>query len=304
MVAPLEIRLAVPLPPIHLMHLGVALLDQRWSVALAEPHWRLYHNRSRGGAMRFAGPGMAMTARDGAVVLIPPWCRVTATCSGPVDHVFLHLDRVPLPEPWVREHLTAPRELPPDSARDAVLDAFRAAPLGPLPMGLHLQLLALVPTCLAALVASLPPVAQEDLDRAAAGLDPLTPALARLEADLAAPLDLATLATACGLSPTRFAHRFRERLGTTPGRWLQARRIAEAAGLLATGDLPIEAVATTVGFANRFHFSRIFARQVGEGPAAYRSRRQHARVHRLGPVSTIAAATPPAGGMQKPQHPP
>ena len=285
MVAPLEIRLATPPPPIHVADVGVALLDRRWSVALAEPFWRLYHNRSQGGAMRFAGPGVAMQAGDGAVVLIPPWCRVTATCTGTVDHAFLHLDRTPLPEAWVRLHLNRPVELPRDPARDRVLDDLRAAPLGPLPMLVHLGLLALVPTCLAAAVAGLPKTAQDDLRRLQADVDPLAPALGHLEADLAAPLDLVGLAAACGLSPTRFAHRFRERLGTSPGRWLQARRVAAAAQRLVDGAEPIEAVAAAVGFANRFHFSRVFTRHVGEGPAAYRTRRQVSRLHRMGTFS-------------------
>ena len=42
-----------------------------------------------------------------------------------------------------------------------------------------------------------------------------------------------------------------------------------AQALLFTAD-SIETIAATSGFANRFYFSRVFTRQMGISPAAYR----------------------------------
>jgi len=44
---------------------------------------------------------------------------------------------------------------------------------------------------------------------------------------------------------------------------------AAAQRLLLTND-PIEGIAEACGFANRFYFSRVFARRMGAAPAAYR----------------------------------
>ena len=65
-------------------------------------------------------------------------------------------------------------------------------------------------------------------------------------------------------------------MGLPPIRYFTERRIAAAAWRLATSDEEIADIATATGFANRFHFSRIFSRQLGCGPAAYRRSRQQA----------------------------
>lgn len=295
MVAPLILRIATALPTLRLVDLGQARLDHRWHPPLTGPWWRLYHHRKHdGGTLILQGPGFRLEPADRAVVLIPPWTGTSGLVTGEVDQVFLHWDQGPLPDPWVRRHLDRPLVLPPDPAHDQRADALRAAVLGPLGATLHLELQAWGPLCLAQAIDHLPPAVRADLDQTLAGLDPLAPALARLAADPVAPLDLEGLAHACGLSRTRFAHRFRERLGTTPGRWQVQQRLARAVQSLVSTDTPIEAIAEAVGFANRFHFSRLFRQHLGESPAAYRSRHQHARLHAMATNET-PDRRPPVG---------
>jgi AraC family transcriptional regulator of arabinose operon len=53
-------------------------------------------------------------------------------------------------------------------------------------------------------------------------------------------------------------------------RHLQAVRLDAARRLLATTDLPVQAVARQVGYADPLYFSRVFRREVGKSPTGFR----------------------------------
>jgi AraC family transcriptional activator FtrA len=83
-------------------------------------------------------------------------------------------------------------------------------------------------------------------------------------------LSVQDLAAQLNVSPRTLARRFAEQLGTSPGAWLLARRIAEARTLLEQTDLPVEAIAARVGLASAVNLRRHFHAQVGTTPGAYR----------------------------------
>jgi AraC family transcriptional activator FtrA len=87
---------------------------------------------------------------------------------------------------------------------------------------------------------------------------------------LGTPLSVDDLAAHLNVSSRTLARRFAERLGTSPGAWLLARRIAEARTLLERTDLPVEAVATRVGLTSAVNLRRRFRARVGTTPGAYR----------------------------------
>jgi transcriptional regulator GlxA family with amidase domain len=99
-------------------------------------------------------------------------------------------------------------------------------------------------------------------------------ALRTIEKRLADPLTIAALAAPSGLSEDHFARRFARVTGRPAMRWLQERRIAAAADQLIHSRTALDDIARATGFANRFHFTRIFTRLIGTPPAAYRQ--QHA----------------------------
>jgi transcriptional regulator GlxA family with amidase domain len=87
---------------------------------------------------------------------------------------------------------------------------------------------------------------------------------------LAEPLDVAALARHAGVSPRTFARRFREETGTTPHRWLLARRVLEARRLLEESTEPVESVAWRAGFGSAASLREHFRRAMATTPTAYR----------------------------------
>jgi AraC-like DNA-binding protein len=86
------------------------------------------------------------------------------------------------------------------------------------------------------------------------------------------PLTLDDLAKRAHLSPVYFSALFRKQTGQAPMAFLRARRIEVARARLASSDETIENIARRVGFADPFHFSRVFRQIVGLSPRAYREK--------------------------------
>jgi len=85
------------------------------------------------------------------------------------------------------------------------------------------------------------------------------------------PLTVADLAREAGWAPRTFARRFQAETGTTPLRWLTARRLAEARRLLETTDIPVEAVAQRAGLGTAANLRALFTKDMATSPSAYRS---------------------------------
>lgn len=82
-------------------------------------------------------------------------------------------------------------------------------------------------------------------------------------------LSIDDLAEAAGLSPIHFARQFKRTTGKAPHQYLIEKRVARARHLLA-GDLSIAEIAFRCGFSHQEHLTRLFGRQQGTTPAAYR----------------------------------
>ncbi len=83
-------------------------------------------------------------------------------------------------------------------------------------------------------------------------------------------LTIERLAHASGLSPSHFAHLFRDQTGVTPIQHLETIRMGKAQSLLLKTDLLIKEIATRVGFEDPFHFCTRFRRHLGCSPTAWR----------------------------------
>ncbi|MFM2092044.1 MAG: hypothetical protein RLZZ127_2533 [Planctomycetota bacterium] len=246
-------------PQVRLLGGAATVIDRRWSYVLRSAHWRLYQDADPGAWIDH--PGGRTDLAPGRIVLVPPWGDFRSGCRGEVRHFFLHLDIPALEGAWHGGLLDRPQVLAPDPAL-AVLAA--RAP------GDHWWSTALAAAALARWAADLPAVPGRALAEHLAGADPLAPALRLVDERLDQPLPVALLARACAVSEDTLGRMFRVRLGRSPAAWIRQRRCARAADLLVAGDEPVDTVAVRCGFANRHHFSRVFAQVMGTPPAAHR----------------------------------
>jgi AraC-like DNA-binding protein len=265
-------------PGLRLLHAEQRIIDHRWSWRLCDPFFRLYRNRDDGAAMSCGTRRWAIPA--GVPMLIPPWCDVRASCGRTVRHLFVHVEHTGLSPAWVRRHLPEPLVLIREHAGQPLLARLLAELARDIPPGTMAHRPAQRLRCQAAaalaVAMALEQIASpaETISDAASVSDAVVLAAQRtIDAHLAEPLTIAALARAAGLSDDHFARRFQRASGRTVMRWIQERRIAAAADRLLHSDEAVEAIAQATGFANRFHFTRIFTRHIGTPPVAYR--RQH-----------------------------
>lgn len=103
-----------------------------------------------------------------------------------------------------------------------------------------------------------------------ASVTTLDPVLRWMEEHLAQPLSLLEIARKAGLSTRTLSRRFQEQTGTTPAQWVLRMRVCRAQQLLEETDLPVEHVATQVGFDSVSAFRERFQRQLSASPVNYR----------------------------------
>lgn len=84
--------------------------------------------------------------------------------------------------------------------------------------------------------------------------------------------DLKTLAFQAGLEPRTLLRRFQKATGLTTTDYVQRLRVGKARELLQFGDLPVDAVAWEVGYADAGAFRKVFSKLVGLTPGEYRRR--------------------------------
>lgn len=96
----------------------------------------------------------------------------------------------------------------------------------------------------------------------------VTRATTYLRERLRAPVSLTTVARHCHMSPSTFSHRFKAEAGLTPMNWLARERMQAARRLLLEGRTASE-TAAELGFANPFHFSRVFRKIEGVPPSQF-----------------------------------
>lgn len=101
-------------------------------------------------------------------------------------------------------------------------------------------------------------------------------ALLVMESNLQNPLEINRIAQAAGRSRRQLERLFGLELGASPKEAYVVLRIARAAELLTSSDIPISDVGFEVGFANAGHFSRVFRQFAGLSPSDHRKSNAHA----------------------------
>ena len=95
-----------------------------------------------------------------------------------------------------------------------------------------------------------------------------------LEKNLAHPLKLAELARRVYVSPDYLRQLFRAEYGSSIMSYYLRARLKLACQLLANSDKTVADIAEACGFTSPYYFSRLFRREMGVAPTAWRSRQR------------------------------
>ena len=99
-------------------------------------------------------------------------------------------------------------------------------------------------------------------------------AMAHIDEHFGEALQNRAMASLVGLGQDSFIRLFKAQTGDTPRVYLRQKRIEQACLSLRFSEDSIEQIADDTGFCDRYHFTRVFRRVQGMGPATFR------RVHR------------------------
>lgn len=238
-------------------------IDRNWNARdVCSGYWRIYINSRPGAAVELAD-GTLYRLRPGHPHLIPAWVRFHCRNTCAIEHRYAHFDVIGLTAETVQRLFPRPLMVNLDEAEARLARTLDGSGS---PEVAICRAKAVIYTALAAAFRDLP-------DGAAGLLDdpgPMAPALRQIETQLGAPLNNRALAALCHMSEDHFGRVFRARLGRTPAQYILERRIAAASQELAFTRDSIEQIAERLGFANRFHLTRMFTRRMGAAPAAFR----------------------------------
>lgn len=256
------------------LHLG----DWWTQTDVLRDFWRLYRNDREGAGLEIGGGVFKMPSRR--IVLVPAGIEFQPTVDSAVRQLFVHFEFVSWPADAAREVFPAPFVLKKDPLRDQLaveLCRELAVADSALEPALASRLKALIHLSISAALEEVTDDRANRFLRIAKGQRELLMVLHYVEQHLDRPLSNGQLAEIARSSESRFIRRFREVTGRTPGRYVQDRRLRRAADALVSTDRSIEEIAQSCGFANRYHFTRVFSQRMGCPPARYRSDRPYGR---------------------------
>ncbi|MEO8563393.1 MAG: AraC family transcriptional regulator [bacterium] len=150
-----------------------------------------------------------------------------------------------------------------------ITDAFAEA-YGYLDEGYSEHTLLGLSTCLTHILGSLKLHQRAPGARARESEERVQRSIGYMRDNLDQPLRLAALAAVAEMSPTHFSGVFRKFTGSPPCHFFTQLKVRRACELLDSTQHRVSSVAREVGFADQFHFSRVFKQIVGRSPMKYR----------------------------------
>src|SRR5665213_711871 len=124
------------------------------------------------------------------------------------------------------------------------------------------------------------------------------------DARYSAPLNVAVLAQAAGLSQAHFSRTSTQAFGESPHAYLLTRRLERAAALLRNTDKSVAAICVAVGLTSIGSFTTSFKRMFGSTPTAYRASFPPAATFARVPACVVRAyARPPRRTFREDDRP-
>lgn len=221
------------------------------------PHWRWYWNRNEGAFVQLDDIEVALTPEH--YVLIPPNTPFKCRLEQPVDHLYLHFT---VAEPYW--------SIAPEIFQFPVDDHVRLL-VEQISQGLiddprNDQRLCVHGYTLAFTGLSKIPSNRLKLHKSDPRIDRV---LEIMDVKLEKRLSNDELAAVAGLHTNAFIRLFKDVTGYSPQKYMNVKRIERACIMLHNTSVSIEEVAESLGFCDRFHFSRVFRQIHGMGPASF-----------------------------------
>jgi AraC-like DNA-binding protein len=94
--------------------------------------------------------------------------------------------------------------------------------------------------------------------------------MSHIDNNLARPLPVSELANVTQLSNSYFSRAFKGTFGQPPHAFILDRRVERARQEMLEGQEPLSQIALSCGFADQAHLARIFRREMGLAPSAWR----------------------------------
>jgi len=244
---------------LHVHECGRMELGASWNYRdVCSPFWRAYFNLSEGAAVRVGGNRYELGSK--ALVLLPEEVRFDCIASEGVPHFWVHFSVTGLwPPP------DGPVIIPLSAAEQALWTELSDETAVAVAGDIH----RLRNRCAGLLLMA---AAQMGAAAVPGGSPELQAWLVWLERSLDEALDIPSMARQAGMGSRAFLNWFKAGTGSTPMAYLKVRRAREACRRLRFTTESIEVIAEGTGFANRYHFSRVFREQTGRTPADYRLR--------------------------------
>jgi AraC-like DNA-binding protein len=266
-----EVELGLDAYQVRLLWVGSAAFSERWGADASDSStWRLSFRDDGEAGLRYRGEPIRLPTRR--PVLIPPEAARGAKPEGDAVHLLLEFQLSGIGEESIEALGSAPLVLAPEELRDRLCARLLRELAGGGRGGSATFARAKAAVHLAVASAfelesdpSPLPLENDATERQ------LRPVLHYIDAHLDEPLDNTRLAALVHASESHFIRSFRRLIGSTPARHVQERRVQRAADLLARTTLSIDEIAERCGFANRYHFSRVFAQRMAAPPGRYRA---------------------------------
>ena len=229
------------------------------------PFWRFYHNPTPGCSVRFSKAEIPLLPTN--AIIIPAY--TVFDCVGPTstEHFWIHFTlprhgHVLLDEPAVIQVDEALRPL-----LASTIESHRKPDSELRTQQLYHNTAAVLHLGFSKITSLLTPGVP----------DALADLLALIHASPHSDLSNTYLAERSRMSVEKFIRWFHAHLGDTPAAYVSRIRTKMASESLALTDKSIDQIAAEFGFPNRSYFSRVFAREVGCGPAEFRKRQRDKR---------------------------
>ena len=245
--------------PMCIYQYDCSLVDE-WNYTNSSiPHWRCWYNSGPGGFVDCEEGQIALNERD--ILLIPPSVSLNLHNEQPFRQLYIHFSmswelqhserriyRVPaskFPKRFLEE-LIRPR-LQWDSSDFLNVYAFLCRAVALLPNN----------------ILSASPQVDERIAKM----------ISRFELTNNFNYTNRELAQSINVSESAFIKLFESSIGLPPQFYLRRQRIKLACRMLHFSDATLDEIASSTGFVDRFHFSRVFKNMVGVSPAKFRKER-------------------------------